>query len=155
MVVRLTEKWDLRRLERVVNRMDTDTSPQERSAVLSVLHRVTPDGSLQVDYKHGKTISFGRKYANGLQRISTRIRRLCGGKTYQDIDIVNCFCVLLEQIVGKYLGKHQTLELSKYIQRREEQLKHVQDRLDIGRASAKDLFLGALHSGNYRSSSPP
>jgi len=112
--------------------------------------------SVQSTYRPGKGASIyfdedleTRLYSHlSLQGLSKVSRRCISGKFYKDLDIVNCFPVILQQI---FLNQNiDCEELTSYVEDRKVALKEVADQLAISTDVAKRAFLTCLHVGKYK-----
>lgn len=111
---------------------------------------------LDVEYKHGGGVDFGREYASypSMQNCPGYIRRLCSVDNYKDIDIMNAFPTILLQIVG-HLREQEQLDvptpiLQKYVGYREEWIKSICVDLAVSRKQVKNAVLIIMHGGNYK-----
>ena len=112
---------------------------------------------VDVDYRHSTTRDSGRLYADGasFQSLNGPMRRfMCNDEHIQsgdwvlkDIDVDNCFPVLLNQI-----GKRHGLELNamiEYVQNRDQILLDAMKLYDCDRKLAKKIFLIEMHGGHF------
>lgn len=112
---------------------------------------------VDVDYRHSATRDSGRLYADGasFQSLNGPMRRfMCneehiqsGDWVLKDIDVDNCFPVLLNQI-----GKRHGLELNamiEYVQNREQILIDAMKLYGCDRKLAKKIFLIEMHGGHF------
>ena len=92
----------------------------------------------------------GRRWAEfpSLQNIPTWMRNKFSGEYYHDLDIVNCWMVISQQVAKKYGLKVQHLD--KYVFDREVILKDCMEHYDCTRKAAKELFIRLLNGGGER-----
>ena len=153
-----TELWDIQKTEKLCRDLANDPKIWVFFDVLA-RGRVSTDKrnyELDVAYRHSKSRDSGREYADGasFQSLNGAMRRyMCGrndespGWELRDIDVDNCFPVLLYQICKKH-----GLELSamkEYVDRREEILQDAMERYGVKRGVAKTMFLIEMHGGWY------
>ena len=113
------------------------------------------NGRVDVKYTHSKIAIAnsrlcGRVYSEGysLQNMRKPIRQFLTYGNYVDIDIENCFPVLLEQLCKN--NKIKCPNLTKYVENREYYLSTI----NVDRSIAKNLFLIILHSGTAATPRP-
>ena len=148
----LTERWNLPMLLRIVNSRAKLEVPGLARLLMRVMESIDPDtGELRATYKHAKSLTFGRLYAYpSMQSVSGWIRRLCAHGLYHDIDIENCFPVILSQVAAKHgLG---CPHLDAYVQNREQcfELVKAATRATLSRKQIKECFIRIIHNGDYR-----
>jgi hypothetical protein len=149
-----TQLWSLVGVEAVLNAPGLS---QESRGYVERLHsrfRRNPEHkegdtlTLEVSYhrsKHGR----GRRFeSGGLQGAPGVIRRLCGFKYYTDWDIANAYPVILQSKM-KAAGIPCPI-LSLYVRNRETCLSAAIVALGVNRTVAKELFIIALHGGNWQ-----
>ena len=96
--VTLVEKWDIPMLNRLV-RAAAGVSPHSALLLQALARLNKATGELRVTYKHAAGTPFGRRYGYpSLQSTPGWVRRLC----YHDVDIENCFPVILEQVARRH-----------------------------------------------------
>jgi len=150
--VTLVEKWDIPMLNRLV-RAAAGVSPHSALLLqaLSRLNKAT--GELRVTYKHATGTPFGRRYGYpSLQSTPGWIRRLCASRYYHDVDIENCFPVILEQVARRH--DLNCPLLSQYVRDRQAVFDCVAAELPAAatpwsRDQLKKCFLITLHNGDY------
>ena len=157
-VTRLTEKWDVRMLQRLAASASSLDHDSDRSTLLHAVLQINhATGEVHTKYKYGKKTPFGRLYASGpsLQHVSKWIRNLCASSIYHDIDIVNCFPSLLQQIVQRH--GLACPHLTHYVTNREAVFQKVNETYSgenagatLTREQLKKCFLVSLHNGGYQ-----
>ena len=152
-VLRLTERWDVRMLENIKETAHFSLDWSNRIMLNKIVNAITSDGRLSVDYKlseaHRSFGIDGRMYATyGAQGVKGWVRRLCCHKYYHDIDIVNCYPVLLLQIAEKHHVEASALR--GYVLNREAVLKDDMREYDLTRDEAKQAYLAVMFNGRVR-----
>jgi len=95
------------------------------------------NGIIKQQYKYSKSLSEqkqGRIYVHkfGIQSLQKKIRGYLSGEYYNDIDMVNCFPVLLSWFMTKNYPDVNILNLKKYVEKRDKLLKKYKcDKMDI------------------------
>ena len=90
-------------------------------------------GLVKVKYTRNDLIEFGRvnpEFNLGLHTIRREIRHTIANDYLMDIDMVNCHPVILLQICKKY--KMPCLELSKYVNKRDDYINAIKQKYNIG-----------------------
>ena len=121
----------------------------DRRIFADVKATVSPDGLLNVVYRHAIGHGFGRIHALGKRGYSglTKVcRKAISPNFYVEDDIVNTFPTLLNQIFIR-LGQPSPL-LAAYVEDREQLFKDIADH-SLPRDEVKRLFLVSLHLGDY------
>eukprot|EP00397_Hematodinium_sp_SG-2012_P000287 GEMP01000287.1.p1 GENE.GEMP01000287.1~~GEMP01000287.1.p1 ORF type:complete len:2027 (-),score=434.72 GEMP01000287.1:1517-7597(-) len=112
----------------------------------------------RIPMTYHRSVDMGRRYADktSLQSVTRECRAAASGSLLCDIDISNCYPVLITQMVdkcmrsaGKPLLKIPTLR--QYITAREDLLATVTCRYGVPRDAAKNLFLRLLYGGTISS----
>ena len=151
--LKLEENWNVPMLTRVANAVVRSGDARLQAPLTRILSEMDmTTGTLSTAYTHGKGTPFGRLYAYpSLQSIPGWIRRLCSFKVYHDVDIENCFPVILRQI-AQHHGVRCPL-LTRYVQNRQRAFERVRQELpgttEWSRAQLKKCFLIVLHGGDY------
>jgi len=149
----LYERWDKEMLTYILDRIDSFEDENK----LASLHRVnskvnSSSGILRVNYVHSKYAKFGRVYGEGFQSCLGWVRRLCAYQFYHDIDIINCFPVILEQVAQRF--GIDCSHLTKYVEEREEILQQDLKDHGINREEAKKAYLQIMFGGQRMYNSP-
>ena len=145
----LREKWDVKALNDILSRRsallrdDGEADHQAFSKLMQVSKAVNAQGILEVNYSYSHTTaSFqldGRVYGTGFQSVPGWVRRYCGHKYYHDIDIVNCFPVILHQLAQQY--EIDARYLQQYVEHRDEILASDVEHVGVSRDTAKLQYL--------------
>ena len=151
-MITLTERWDVDMLNTILGRRDLFIDKQGEFTVLESISNNINFGELRVSYNYSnKSINrkWGRVYGKGLQSVNGWIRRLCSHQYYHDIDIVNCFPVILFQICQHCTVTCDTLAL--YVEDRETIIQNDMDLYNLSREAVKQSYLKCLFGGgaNY------
>ena len=94
-------------------------------------------GVIPQQYKYSKSLSEkkqGRIYVRkfGIQSLQKKLRGYLSGEYYNDIDMINCFPVLLSWFMTKYYPDVNILNLKKYVAKRDKLLKKFKvEKMDI------------------------
>jgi hypothetical protein len=141
------DKWDMNEVTRLLQEL-----PEGHHDIPTLRHVsavADPQGCIEVKYRHGRGLTFGRVYAkHSFQNVTTNTRNRCGGKFYKDFDAVNCYPTLMNQIFQK-AGIECKL-LSAYVTDRERIIADILNRNpQLDRSTIKLAFIIALHCGNY------
>jgi hypothetical protein len=144
-VLTLHERWDVNRFNSIKELVLSPDVEEKLNAIApSVNSQIS--GYRRVDYRAGK-FETGRLYGQGLQSINRWIRRLCAGKYYSDIDIVNCGPTLFSQLLEMNGLKVPSL-LKTYADDRDEMFRLVRQELpDVTDKQLKDMLLKLSHAG--------
>lgn len=144
-VLTLHERWDVNRFNSIKELVLSPEVEDDLNAMAPSVNSQT-SGYRRVDYRTGK-FERGRLYGQGLQSISRWIRRLCAGKQYSDIDIVNCGPTLFSQLLAMNGLKVPSL-LKTYGHDRNEMFALVRKELpDVTDKELKDMLLKLSHAG--------
>ena len=148
-----TELWRKQPLIDVIN------SRRAGDKAIQIAHAVLKNGrpvkdhvdilKVDVTYKLGRMTAYGRQYASfpSLQTCPGWLRRLCSYGLYFDVDIVNAFPTIFDQIAGKH--NIDTPELDKYVANRNAVVDKICADLSLSFDQVKRAFLIALHNGSY------
>ena len=144
------EKWDATALIHVINH-GTAYDNATKNKLLKIYNEVKkhPNKLLLVKYKPSMhdPLHQGRLFAeNGVQNLPAAIKRLCMYKYYDDLDIVNCYPVLLEQITDI-----ETKYLKQYNLNRDEILLSESSKLNIPYGTLKKQFYILIFGGQISS----
>ena len=164
----LQEKWDKQMLEWILARStsflsdDGEVDHQLIDTLSSIQERLDESGGLRVTYLPcSRAVAFNiqarlfaSKCGGGLQSVSGWVRRLCAHKFYHDLDIVNCYPVLLAQLAEKHDIDLQFL--NRYVKFREQILEaDMHAYPGLSRSDAKKQYLKIMFGSNdlqYQSS---
>ena len=110
----------------------------------------------KVKYRFGKSKNFGREWALGpsLQNVPGVVKRLCGGKLYEDADIEQCAMVILLQLALKYSLQTPTLKMCVENRERSWDIVKYQTESELTRDQLKLLFNMTIGGGNYKNVYP-
>lgn len=158
----LREKWDFEVLGQILARkssmLDEDGKfDHQLKDLLQQVYDVAPrhKGAREifVDYfAPPKAIPYlinGRVFGPGLQRAPGWVRRLCSHKYYHDVDIVNCFPVLLLQLQEKVGVTIDPVNLRRYVAEREAVLAEDMAQIPgLTRKEAKSQYLKVMFGSN-------
>jgi hypothetical protein len=152
----LLRLWERLRLKPVLDLINSEkTKPSDvrwaRDVLLAGKVDVTGEFiDIEVGYTYSKKVNFGRWYASwpSLQTCSGYIRRLCSVGIYADVDIKNCFPVILLQIAKK--NSILTPCLEEYVINREAWANKICIELSITFKQVKTAVLIVIHGGNYK-----
>ena len=143
------EKWDVKALNAILSRRsallrdDGEADHQAFSKLMQISNAVASEGILAVHYFHSSTTaSFqldGRVYGTGYQSVPGWVRRYCGHKYYHDIDIVNCFPVILDQLAQQH--HIDARYLHQYVNHRDQILAADVEEVGLSRDVAKLQYL--------------
>jgi len=98
---------------------------------------VVNKGVIPQGYKYSKCLKDqkqGRIYVNkfGIQSLQKKLRGYLSGEFYNDIDMINCFPVLLSWFMTTYYPSVNILSLKKYVEKRDKFLKKFKtDKLEV------------------------
>ena len=142
----LTEKVDINRIDELLN----STLPtKEQKLKLLQYKKLVKNGFSKIQYFHSKKEgglnNDGRVYCKGsigLQMFKKNIRSYLAHEYYKDIDIVNCYPVLLLQLCNKLKIKCKFLK--QYVNNRGFYL----SKIKIQRDDAKELYIRLLFGGS-------
>lgn len=155
--IELTEIIDRKRVKYLLscelNEEYTDENgykKNEYKQLSNILHKIT-ENSLKVRYNHSKYgLNVGRVFANGalsLQSLRKDIRHYLAYDKYDDLDMVNCYYVILEQLCkNSKINPKQFSEITKYVNDRYKILSKIKCDKNI----SKKLYLTILHGGNVK-----
>jgi len=146
-------------LREVVN-MDPLTAlvndPKERQnkhLLVHMLLKMQISGSFEARYMYAGKRLEGRLYAQGLQSLSGRQRRLLAHGLYHDIDMVNSTPTILRWLCLRHaLPTEMWAAIDAYVKDREAEQLLVKAARELGcsgdnREAAKSAFLAATHGG--------
>jgi hypothetical protein len=155
----LTEYWDVARTEFLCKNLARDPKIWVFFDVIE-RGRLSDDKKhyiVDVAYRHSEARDSGREYADGasFQSLNGPMRRyMCNNKDAEvhgwelrDIDIDNCFPVILYQIGQKYGMELNAMK--DYVDRRDEVLTEAMKLYKCKRKVAKQMFLIEMHGGFY------
>lgn len=152
----LRERWDLRRVKQILSRPSNmlDNDGNYDSELEGLLQEIQSDGREMVTvnyYAPEKSLPYnisGRVFAQGLQTVPGWVRRLCSHQYYHDIDIVNCFPVLLMQLQEQVDVEIEPTHLINYVNDRENVLKADMELVPgLTREEAKCQYLKVMFGG--------
>ena len=145
----LYEKWDKQALSSILSRHssllqeDGEVDHQTFTKLMAVSDSLTHDGILAVHYFHSRASApfelEGRVYGTGFQTVPGWVRRLCAHKYYHDVDVVNCFPVILDQLAQAH--KIDARYLRQYVEHREAILESDIEQVRVARETAKCQYL--------------
>lgn len=117
-------------------------APASRSTQAVAVEYYMPEASVSSGIR-------GRVTGQGLMGAPGWIRRLCSHKYYHDVDIVNCFPVLLLQLADKVDVYPEPVQLKEYVEDRENILRRDMDQVQgLTRKEAKQQYLKAMFGGS-------
>ena len=156
----MREKWDLRAVRHILSR---PSSMLDQDGNLdSGLEKLLQNVSVEANNSHGESVTTkyyakeasvpfqirGRVYAQGLQTVPGWVRRLCAYKHYHDIDIVNCYPVVLLQLQEKVGVDIEPTHLREYVEDREKVLQDDMQQIPgLTRDEAKLQYLKVMFGG--------
>lgn len=129
---KMKEKWDLVKVKDILAQKPSllDEDGEYNHTLARDLGRILESGSASADgmvttcyYAPVASLPFGftgRVYSQGFSSVPCWVRRLCANKYYHDIDIVNCYPVLLYQLAKLKGVNHDLHCLKRYVENREE-----------------------------------
>ena len=156
----MREKWDLRAVRHILSRPSSmldqygnlDSGLEKLLQNLFVEANNSSSEHVTVKY-YAKEASVpyqirGRVYAQGLQTVPGWVRRQCAHKYYHDIDIVNCYPVILLQLQEKVGVNIEPTHLMQYVEDREKVLRDDMQRVPgLTREEAKLQYLKVMFGG--------
>ena len=154
-----TEKVNVNRAKKIISMNDEDIikqiydenevnqdgkkyTPKEKETYIKNVKdycklAILNNGIIHQKYKYSKSLSEqkqGRIYVNkfGIQSLQKKLRGYLSGEYYNDIDMINCFPVLLSWFVTKYYPDVNIINLKKYVAKRDKLLKKYKvGKMDI------------------------
>jgi len=145
----LVEQYDLADVAALINEL-----PEGHHDVPNLRYirdNATVDGELTVKYNFSKDAgSFGRVFSgHGYQTLSKNTRNQLGHKFYTDLDVVNCFPVILAQVLSQ--NEIECKPLDSYVANRDDIISSITSvHHKYSREDIKKAFLVSLHCGNYK-----
>ena len=148
--LKLVEKWDMKVLQKILETSHFSMDFSQRSLLKSISESISSNGELIVHYELSKAQRpfgiAGRVFNNrSYQGIQGWVKRLCCHKYYHDIDIVNCYPVILLQLAEKNDIEVQVLR--QYVADRESILSNDMLEHKITRKAAKEAYLKVMFTG--------
>ena len=157
----LYEKWDLQAVQNILSRPCSllNEDGEFDGKLQKLLQNINAGGNnnthvgiVNVAYHSRKeAVLFniqGRVYGQGFQGVPRWVRRLCANKYYHDVDIVNCFPVILLQLQEKVGVNMDPIHLRQYVEDREGVLKaDMQIVQGLTREEAKLQYLKVMFGG--------
>lgn len=160
----LQERWDKQMLDWILARpsaflrVDGEVDHFLFQQLVSINGRIKQNDLLDVNYEPcSKAVPFdieGRLFAHqsggGFQSVSGWVRRLCSHKFYHDLDIVNCYPVILLQLAKRHgIYGNDLGFLERYVQCREEILAADMEIIDgLSCKDAKSQYLKLMFGSN-------
>jgi len=142
------EKWNLVEAASVLASLPV--GHHDTPVLRKVLSDADDDGFVTVRYKYAEGLDHGRVYATkSYQNVTVNTRRRCARDTYMDLDIVNCFPVLLLQVMERH--GVECRELSNYVANRAAIIESIcTTNTSMTKDMVKLAFIIGLHCGDYR-----
>jgi len=150
------EKWNMSALKEIFNARHYALDFNNRQLIEKIYRNIDKKtGILKVSYNFSQYDheGTGRVYATyGAQMIKGFVKRLCLSQYYHDIDIVNCYPVLLLQLAEKYIDI-DFMHLREYVKNRDEILEreNLKNGLTCSKKVLKKAFLKILFNGSIDS----
>jgi hypothetical protein len=121
----------------------------EREQLIKYKALIDDNGNANVEYSKSKGMRYGRVYPKGslgLFMLRKELRHTLAKNYYVDIDIENCFPVVLSQICEA--NGLENKYIKRYVNKRDDIIKQIMHKFNIVREDAKKIPIRILHDDN-------